>query len=77
MLIQEKTKCSILSASDIAKMKRVLDSGKVLRTHLIDLSTFSDCLIRELRIAKLSAFEFSLDSLKVVLSGRLQKILLN
>ena len=77
MLIQEKTKCSTLSASDIAKMKRVLDSGKVLRTHLIDLSTFSDCLFRELRIAKLSAFEFSLDSLKVVLSGRLQKILLN
>ena len=48
------------------KMKDARDSNKVCAVVLTDLSKAFDCLLHDLLIAKLHAFSFDLQSLKVI-----------
>ena len=51
----------------LEKRNRVVEEGRLRRTWLADLSNFSDCLFRELKIAKLNACWFSLDLLTLTI----------
>ena len=48
------------------RMKEARDNNKVCVAVLIDLSKAFDCLLYDLLIAKLHAFDFDLKSLKVI-----------
>ena len=58
----------------LEKLKRTLDKGQVTCILLTDLSNTFDLVSHELLIAKLYAYRFSIDSLKLIsdyLSGRM------
>ena len=54
-------------------MEKVLDNGGSCSALLVDLSKAFDCIVHDLLLAKLSAYGFDYNSLKLVnsfLSGR-------
>ena len=64
----------------LEKWKRSVDKGKVFGALLTDLSKAFDCLDHELLIAKLNAYGFSLNALKLIhnyLSNRKQRTKIN
>ena len=64
----------------LEKWKTTVEKGKVFWALLTDLSKAFDCLIRELLIAKLNAYGFTLPALKLVydyFSDRNQKTRVN
>ena len=64
----------------LEKWKQVIDSCQMFGALLTDLSKVFDCLNRELLIAKLNAYGFSLPALKLVhdyLSNRKQRTKVN
>ena len=64
----------------IAKWKKVVDNEGAFGTLLTDLSKTFDCIPHDLIIAKLEAYGFQIDALRLVydyLSNRKQKVKLN
>ena len=60
--------------------KKVLDQGNEYGALLTDLSKAFDCLLHDLIVAKLHAYSFSIDSLKLInsyLTERKQKVKIN
>ena len=61
----------------IEKWKKVVDNGGVLGVLLTDLSKVFDCILNDLIIAKLEAYGFHIDALKLIhdyLSNRKQRV---
>ena len=64
----------------IEKWKIVVDNGGALGALLTDLSKAFDCILHELIIAKLEAYGFQIDALRLVydyLLNRKQRVKLN
>ena len=61
----------------IEKWKKIVDNGGVFGALLTDLSKAFDCIPHDLIIAKLEAYSFHIDALKLIhdyLSNRKQRV---
>ena len=64
----------------IEKWKKSVDNGGVFGALLTDLSKAFDCILHDLIIAKLEAYGFHIDALKLIhdyLSNRKQRVKVN
>ena len=63
----------------IEKWIKIVDDGGVLGALLTDLSKAFDCIPHDLIIAKLEAYDFHIDALKLIhyLSNRKQRVTVN
>ena len=64
----------------IEKWKKIVDDGGVFGALLADLSKAFDCIPHDLIIAKLKAYSFHIDALKLIhdyLSNRKQRVKVN
>ena len=64
----------------LEKWKRVVDNGKVFGILLTDLSKVFECLSRELLLAKMHAYGFSISALRPIysyLANRKQRTKIN
>ena len=64
----------------IEKWKKIVDDGGVFGALLTDLSKVFDCIPHDLIIAKLEAYGFYIDALKLIhdyLSNRNQRVKVN
>ena len=80
MWFQKKHKCSKLYSFMMEKLKQCLDNKGSTGILLTDLSKAFDCLIHDLLIAKLHAYGFGFNSIKLIynyLNGRFQRVCIN